>query len=110
MWDGKECVLKALASSVVAANESSLDLARWRSACAPDTAAAHAHAADNSMQDVTGPGAAHVMGTTAMLEADGTLSRMALVQLVVAECSKKRSTYRKAALLVGWRVRGVSVV
>jgi proteasome component ECM29 len=96
MWDGKECVLKALASSVVAANESTLDLSRWRAA-AGAAADAASPAADTPMHDATV--AVYAMGTTSMLEEDAALSRRALVELVIAECSKKRSSYRKAALL-----------
>jgi len=117
MWDGKECVLKALASSLVAVHQSTLELTQWRRGAAPpppDTAAdaggdtrmsdaascspstlAAAAAARGPAETVAGVAAA---GTCEMLNADAALSRSALLQLAIGECRRKRGEYRKAAL------------
>jgi len=100
MWDGKECVLKALASSVVAANDSTLELSAWRNAGAAPEEGATGHAAVSAAADASMSDAAAcvcAVGTTAMLEADASLSCRALVEQIVGECRKKRAAYRKAA-------------
>jgi hypothetical protein len=127
MWDGKECVLKALASSLVAVHQSTLELTQWRCGAAPpppdtaadaggDTRMSDAAGGDTRMSDAascspstpaataaakgpaeTGVGVA-AAGTCEMLNADAALSRSALLQLLVGECRRKRGEYRKAAL------------
>jgi len=94
MWEGKECVLKALAASIVVANESTLELAAWRQAPAAG--------ADCAMVDAGADGrgsSGDVAGTVELLQQDAALSRGALVALLVNECRKKRVEYRKAALV-----------
>ena len=95
MWEGKECVLKALAASIVVANESALELTAWRQG--------QAASADCTMSEAAFDGsvsAGSCAGTPIeQLQQDAALSRGALVGLLVAECRKKRLEYRKAALV-----------